>query len=163
MQTLSRVRGGYHPEFFSILEKFGGLERDFFETFSFRRVEPSSASVVAPRFAFFEDGDELVLRAELPGARAERIEATIDRERLVIRGEASQSVPEGYVSRRRSRESGEFEHRVTLPCPIDAERVSATLERGVLIVTLPKAVARGPRRIPVRAVTAEAECVGEQT
>lgn len=157
MQALSRVKGAYHPELFSILEKFGGLERDLFETFAVRRVEPSSASLGAPRVAFFEDGNELVLRAELPGAKLERIEASIDRERLVIRVEPTQSLPEGYVTRRRARECGDFEHRVTLPCPVDAERVSATFERGVLTVTLPKAAARGPRRIPIQAVTAEAE------
>ncbi|MHB8901390.1 MAG: Hsp20/alpha crystallin family protein, partial [Thermoguttaceae bacterium] len=52
---------------------------------------------------------------------------------------------------RRERAFGDFARVVTLPSPVDADKVGATLKHGVLTITLPKVAETRPRRIEVKA------------
>jgi HSP20 family protein len=51
---------------------------------------------------------------------------------------------------RQERGFGTFQREIVLPVPVDAERVEARLERGVLSLTLPKTPAAKPRKIAVQ-------------
>lgn len=103
-----------------------------------------------PRLSLFECDAGFELLAPLPGVTADAIELTIERDALTIRGERRIADPEGTKCLRRERRRGAFAREVTLPAPIDAERVEAQMKDGILRVLLPKAAAARPRRIEVK-------------
>ena len=67
---------------------------------------------------------------------------------LVILGEVKEG---GGEARQRSRRIGRFDYRVTLSAEIDAEKIEAKLDNGVLRLQLPKREASSRRRIPIAA------------
>jgi HSP20 family protein len=107
----------------------------------------------APAMDLVERDAEYELQAELPGLSARDVEVTVSDGRLVIRGEKT-------AERREERENlhlaersyGSFQRAFRLPGGIDADRIEATFENGVLRLRLPKtADARhGERRIDIR-------------
>lgn len=99
-----------------------------------------------------EDGETVYVEAELPGIHQEDVAVVVtEGNQLTIEGERRPAGPEGAVWHRRERGFGRFGRVVLLPVAVDADKVEARLEHGVLLVTLPKAEAYRPRRIPVTA------------
>jgi HSP20 family protein len=71
------------------------------------------------------------------------------RNELTITGEIKERERKGIL-RRRTRRTGRFEYRVTLPGETDADNVDAKLEGGVLTVRVPKSGRARPRRVEVK-------------
>lgn len=99
-----------------------------------------------------ETKDELELKAELPGVTIEDVDVSVENGVLTVAGEKKQDWQETneggfHVLERRY---GRFERRFTLPRSVDAEKVSAHFDHGVLTVTLPKVEKAKPRRIEVK-------------
>ena len=102
-------------------------------------------------FADIEETDDAwVIEAEAPGARREDINVELHESELVITGDIKEKERTGVI-RRRTRRTGHFEYRVTLPGPVDAENVEANLDDGVLTVRVPKSEQARPHRIEVKA------------
>ena len=97
-----------------------------------------------------ETDDAWIIEAELPGVKKDDINVEVRENELEISGEIKEREREGIL-RRRTRKVGEFDFRVTLPGPIDAEKMDANLDDGVLAVRIPKPEQARPRRIPVNA------------
>lgn len=94
------------------------------------------------------DGGWTVL-ARLPGVAPEEVALELDERELCIRArsEAEVNADHGIVgagSRVRA-----FEHRVHLPAPVDADRVDAVMDHGLLTVTLPRAGRSSRRTITI--------------
>lgn len=103
-----------------------------------------------PALNLLDGEDCYVLTAELPGMSAENLDLTISGETLTMRGERSR--PEGVLDesyRRQERMFGSWSRSLTLPGRVDAARVSANFQNGVLTVSLPKIESVPPRQIPV--------------
>ena len=100
-----------------------------------------------------EDGDRFYVEAEMPGFRKEDIEITLEEGVLTIRGSRKESVKEGsekqplHMERRWSR----FERSFTLPTAVNENSVKASLEEGVLKITLDKREEVKPRKIQISA------------
>lgn len=98
-----------------------------------------------------EDGDHLVVEAELPGFKKEEVDITLENQTLTIaaerRSEKKDDGEGGYLlnERRYSR----FLRSFTLPPTVDEKSVQAKLENGVLTVTLNKREETKPRKISV--------------
>jgi HSP20 family protein len=92
-----------------------------------------------PRLDVFDKDGDLVVKAELPGARKEDIEVTLDRGDVVIRGErkAESEVKEEHYYRM-ERSYGSFYRRVPLDFEATVEQIKATFADGVLEVRIPK-------------------------
>jgi len=105
-----------------------------------------------PAVEVFEKGDELVIRAELPGISRDEIEINVEDNTLTLRGERKQDVEaaEGH-SYRSERTYGVFTRRFSLPSTVDAGRISATCKDGVLEIVLPKIEQAKPKRIEIAA------------
>jgi HSP20 family protein len=106
----------------------------------------------APRVDVYEEGDALVVKADLPGVKKEAVRVDLADGDLVIRGEgrAEQEVKEeGYY--RLERRVGAFHRRLPLPFAVPPEQIQARLTDGVLEVRLPKPAGptTEPTRIPV--------------
>jgi HSP20 family protein len=100
---------------------------------------------------FEDDGNNFVLRADMPGLTESDIQINLAGNTLTLRGERKLDVPEGYSVHRRERSGVRFAKSFELPARVDGDKVSATLKHGVLTLTLPKAAEAQPRQISVKA------------
>jgi HSP20 family protein len=130
---------------------FGRGDLDQFVRRVFSDALPESAPRALPALNVWEDDAALFVEAELPGLRLEDIEILVQAEELTIKGRREPATTDNERVHRRERFVGEFERSVTLPTPIDAEKVEASLLNGVLHLRLPKAATAVVRRIPVKA------------
>lgn len=97
-----------------------------------------------------EDGENLYIRAELPGIQPEDMDLSVESETVTLRGERKKAQTSENVSyHRREREVGRFRRIISLPIRIDADSASALFKNGVLEITLPKAKEAKPRKIQV--------------
>jgi HSP20 family protein len=103
-----------------------------------------------PAMDLLETGDHFVLRADLPGMGEEDVSIELEDSTLTISGERKiehEEREEGYY--RVERASGSFQRSLTLPKGVDPEAVTASFDRGVLEVRIPKPEARKPRKIAI--------------
>ena len=103
-----------------------------------------------PNLNVWENEQNLFAEAEVPGMSMEDMELTVAGNELTIKGKRSRNEQEGVTLHRRERGVGAFTRTLRLPFDIDADKVAATLEHGVLTITLPKPEAAKPRRIEVK-------------
>lgn len=98
-----------------------------------------------------EQEDAYVVKASVPGVNPEEVEVTLSDNVLTIKGEskADQEIKEENYHLR-ERRYGSFMRSVTLPVPVEADKVEATHENGVLTLRLPKAEAVKPKKIAVK-------------
>ena len=97
-----------------------------------------------------EEGDDLVVRASLPGVSPENIDVSIEDHVLVIKAEtkAEEERKDGGYLMKESR-SGSFHRSLRLPDTADADKAKTLYENGVLTVTLPKAESKKAKRLEV--------------
>ncbi len=100
-----------------------------------------------PAMDLLETEDAFVLRADLPGMSEEDVSIELEDATLTVSGERKTEHESGYM--RVERASGAFRRSLTLPKGIDPEAVSASFDRGVLEVRIPKPEQRKPRRIAI--------------
>ncbi|RMH56158.1 MAG: Hsp20/alpha crystallin family protein [Candidatus Hydrogenedentota bacterium] len=104
-----------------------------------------------PAVNVWVNDDGAVLTAELPGVKKEDIDISVLNDTLTIRGKrAGLEEEEGAKVLRNERPAGEFTRSIGLPFRIDAEKVTAKLERGILRVELPRPEQEIPRKISVK-------------
>lgn len=105
-----------------------------------------------PALNVWEDGDTLHVEAELPGLDLKNVEIYVSGgNQLTLKGERKANLPEKGVWHRQERVFGSFHRSLTLPFPVDADKVDARLENGVLHIQLNKHESARPRKIPVKA------------
>jgi len=95
-----------------------------------------------------ETDTSYVLEADLPGVKKDDVTVEITNNVLSIHGELKERERVG-VLRHKTRRTGEFDYRLTLPSDIDAEKVAATLNDGVLHIEIGKLEAAQPKRIEI--------------
>jgi len=103
----------------------------------------------APAINILGTENELIIEAEVPGLTLDDIEIVLNADELTIRGERRSTTTENRTMLRQERPSGSFERSFTLPAEIDSEHAAASLEHGVLTISLPKSKASRPRRIEI--------------
>jgi len=136
-----------------IRNPFGDIDR-LFESLLPESAEPTRrvSHGSFPAINAWEDDQAVSLEAELPGFALGDIDITMTGRTLSLTGKRETELAEGSAFIRRERPQGRFSRTLTLNTDIDSSRVTASLERGVLRITLPKAESVKPRRIEVRAV-----------
>ncbi len=95
-----------------------------------------------------ETDDAYLVEVELPGVSREDVSVEQTGGRLVVHGERKERERVGIL-RRRTRTTGRFYYEVDLPAELDDQAVTASLDRGVLTVRVPKSGSARRRRIPV--------------
>jgi HSP20 family protein len=105
-----------------------------------------------PAVDIFERGDDLVIRAELPGVDKDDIEVRVEDGTLVLGGQRKrESEIKEEESYRLERSYGSFVRRFELPDRVNAGAIDASYKDGVLEIVLPKAEDAKPRKIKVQA------------
>jgi HSP20 family protein len=110
---------------------------------------PASFGSWSPALDLYQDKDQFTVVTDLPGLKKEEIEISLHDGVLTISGERKQEPKEGSKGYRTERFYGRFQRTVTLPASVDAEKVSAKYQDGILKVVLPKAEEAKPRQIEV--------------
>ena len=110
---------------------------------------PALASSYPP-LNIWGDSDKVYAEAELSGMQLDHLEIYVtDENQLTIQGERRKLELDKGVWYGQERGFGQFSRTVRLPVKVDADKVEARFEHGVLFVTLPKSEAAKPRRISV--------------
>ena len=105
-----------------------------------------------PAMDLVETDDHLILRADLPGLERDDVNIEVKDGALTVSGERRaehEEKSEGYY--RVERAFGSFSRSLTLPDGIDAERIDADFDKGVLQVRIPKPEQRKPFRVEIGA------------
>jgi HSP20 family protein len=115
-----------------------------------------------PAMDLVETEDHFVLRADLPGLDEGDVTIEVEDNVLTVSGERKaehETSKEGY--HRVERAFGHFSRSLTLPEGVEAEAVTASFERGVLEVSIPKPEQRKPRKISIGVGNAPKTIEGE--
>ncbi|MFF8973561.1 Hsp20/alpha crystallin family protein [Streptomyces sp. NPDC014995] len=102
----------------------------------------------APLADLEETDDAYLVEVDLPGVKKDDITVELNAGELSVHGEFKEKERTG-VLRSRTRRTGQFDYRVTLPQDTDEEQVTAELADGVLTVKVAKAEKAKPRRIEI--------------
>ncbi len=105
-----------------------------------------------PALDVFEKADRFVVKAELPGMKEEDIDVSVVGDTLSIKGEKKTETEvkeEDYY--RCERSYGSFYRSIPLPPNVDANKIEASFDDGVLEVALPKSAKVKPKKIAVSA------------
>ena len=100
-----------------------------------------------------ENDNNYVVTTEMPGVQPDNIQVRVENDMLSIEGEIPEQVSEQKEGERiimKERRYGKFSRRIRLPQMVDADKVEASYQDGVLRLTLPKSEAAQPKRIPVK-------------
>ena len=128
------------------------MDRLFDDAFVGGRMMNRSAGEAEWRLpveAYTTDHD-LVVRAAVPGLKADQVEITLEGDSLTIRGEYPARLEE-VTYQLAERPTGRFSRTLQLNVPVQADKVEAVFENGMLTLTLPKAEAIRPRTIQIKA------------
>ena len=113
---------------------------------------PMSTTTWNPLVDIFENDNEVVIKAELPGMNAKDIEVRLENNVLTLKGDRhfeKETKDENY--HRVEREYGTFSRSFALPTAVNGEKVTAEYKDGVLKIVLPKAEETKPKPIKVAA------------
>jgi len=126
------------------------MDRMFGDSFEFPQ-QWERENTWGPALDVSEKDDGYIVKASIPGVAPEDVEITLTDNILTIKGETKaekEDKQENYHLR--ERHYGSFMRSVTLPTTVDADKVDAVNEHGVLTLTLPKSEAVKPKRITIK-------------
>src|SRR5580765_2738127 len=103
-----------------------------------------------PAVDILEDKNKLTVKAELPGFKREDLDVSVQGEFIILSGERKYENEQNEGGFYRSeRFYGKFHRSVPLPFPVDASKIEAHYQDGVLTVTMPKREQAKAKQIPV--------------
>ena len=102
----------------------------------------------------FQTDNDVVVKAALPGIKADEVQININGDVLSIRGEVKQDEESKEKSWHiREHRWGAFERSVRLPTSVVADKAKADFDNGILTITLPKSEEMKPKTITVKTKT----------
>lgn len=105
---------------------------------------------IRPACDVYENSDEILVVADLPGVTSDKLDINLDKSELTISAVRELSLKQGALVGQEYR-ACDYQRRFSVPGGIDADKISAELKNGVLLLHLPKSEALKPRQIAVRA------------
>ena len=101
-----------------------------------------------------ETDDEFIVKASIPGINPDELDISLVDNVLTIKGEIkAEEESEDVRYHLRERRFGMFQRSISLPVPVNADKVEATYENGVLILHIPKAEEVKPKHISIKKVS----------
>ncbi len=112
---------------------------------------PPKTSTYTPAMDILENESQYTLLMDLPGVSLENVKIEMQEDRLVVTGNRNdEKTGDGVSFHRHERTVGPFSRTVRLPKQLDADKIEATFDNGVLRVTLPKLAKPSPRTIEIK-------------
>ncbi len=113
--------------------------------------EPALGTTSQPAIDVVENENESVVVAELPGVNKEDVKISVENGVLTIKGERKQSeIADLTRVLHREIEYEPFSRSISLPHPVDVNKITAELTNGILKISLPKAEEVRPRTIEIK-------------
>jgi len=141
---------------FDPFEEWGTIQdrinRLFEETFGRYPVgkRESLERTWSPVVDIYEEKDNIIVKAELPGIKKEDVSIEIKNNVLTISGERKHEAEKKKENYHRiERYYGKFSRSFTLPETVQVDKVKASYKDGILEITLPKAEEAKPKSIPI--------------
>lgn len=108
-------------------------------------------SMPTPAIDMYQTDNEVVVKASVPGFKAEEVQINITGDVLTLKGEVKQEEErKDKAWHIREHRFGSFERSVALPTAVKTDKADAVFENGVLTITLPKADEVKPRTINIK-------------
>ena len=128
------------------------MERQMDEMMGMRAARrfPMLSREWVPAIEMYDRGDKYVVKAELPGIKEDEVEVSTTEGVLTIKGEKkteSEVKEEDYYFSERG--YGTFFRSLSLPSDVDAKKIEANFEDGVLEISMPKMPEVKPEKIPI--------------
>src|SRR5215475_10843150 len=127
------------------------INRVFSDAYTGANQEDTLAtSSFSPAVDVYEDEHKVTLKIEVPGISEKDIDVRLENNTLTVHGERKIEKEEKEENYRRvERQYGSFTRAFTLPQTVDSENVSASYDKGVLNISLPKKAEAKPKQIKV--------------
>jgi HSP20 family molecular chaperone IbpA len=106
--------------------------------------------VLQPPVDISEDAEGITLLADMPGVSRDRLNIQVDKDTLIIEGEAKIDMPEGMKPLYADVRSTHYRRSFAISSELDTENIDASLKDGVLILRVHKRPESKPRKIEVR-------------
>ena len=103
----------------------------------------------SPSINLFQDGDNTVLMAEVPGVKKDQIQVQIKDNLITVSGERKTDYPEKASVHRVERRGFKFNRTMRLPVKVAVDQVKADFENGILKVVMPRAESDRPKMIDI--------------
>jgi len=109
-------------------------------------------SMATPAIDMYQTDNDVVVKASIPGIKAEEVQINITGDILTLKGEAKQEDERKERSWHiREQRFGSFERSIVLPTDVKSDQAEAVFENGILTITLPKADEVKPKTINIKA------------
>ena len=116
----------------------------------FEDYDPSTQPVF-PAINLWTNENTAFITAELPGLESDDIKLSVLDQNVVLEGSRKPEVPsEGETYHRQERGFGNFKRSIQMPFPLNADKVVAKFENGILTISLPRAEEDKPKRITIK-------------
>jgi len=126
------------------------INRVFRDSYGAGQDDSLTTSSFAPAVDVYEDEHKVTLKIEVPGIDEKDIDIRVENNTLTVHGERKIEKEEKEENYRRvERQYGSFTRTFTLPQTVDTDNVSATYDKGVLKIALPKKAEAKPKQIKV--------------
>ena len=118
-------------------------------------LERRAPAAWEPVCDIYETPDAVVVTVELPGLSRKDVDISCTENLLTITGRRpAVSLPSGSIVHQHERPLGAFQRSIVMPHPVDADQTSASMDAGVLTVTLPH---RKPQQVSIRTESEESQ------
>jgi len=126
------------------------MDRLFDDAFT-RPLSLSGNTWSIPAVDMYQTDNEVVVKAALPGIKADEVQINVTGEVLTLKGETKQeNETKEKAYHIREQRWGAFERSLVLPTEVVADKAKADFENGILTITLPKADEVKPKTINIK-------------
>jgi HSP20 family protein len=107
-------------------------------------------TALLPPVDIYEDAEGIVLKADLPGVSRDRLSVQVDKDTLVIEGEAAIEMPDDMEALYADLRTTQFRRSFTLSRELQVDQIDAQMQDGVLTLKVPKRAELQPRKIQIK-------------
>ncbi|HCB01040.1 MAG TPA: heat-shock protein Hsp20 [Anaerolineae bacterium] len=126
------------------------MDRLFDDAFT-RPLSLNNGNWSVPAVDMYQTDNEVVVKAALPGIKADEVQINVTGEVLTLKGETKhEEEKKEKAYHLREQRWGSFERSIVLPTEVVADKAKADFENGVLTITLPKAEEVKPKTISIK-------------
>ena len=144
-------------EMMTLREAMDHLFNDAF-TRPFSTARDGGANWSSPAIDMYQTDNEVVVKAAVPGFKADEVQINVTEDVLTIKGELKQEEEKTSSSKGkekswqiREHRWGSFERSIALPTAVTSDKARADFENGILTITLPKSEKVKPKTITINA------------